>query len=90
MKNEDIINITKDISDRRQIIQNYYSTGSLDRDNAIKMIMQLRSTDIEVAEVTAAKLTVSRIPFNEATDQSVVNELQMQVDVLLAKLGLMK
>lgn len=87
MNDKELINITKDIADRSQIIQNYYSTGILDRDNAIKMIQQLRMTDSEVAEVTAIRLIVSSMPFNEASDQGIVNELQMQVEVLLAKLG---
>ena len=86
MKKENEIRILKDISDRIQIIRNYYSYGNLDRDTAIKMINHLRMTDEEVAEVTVVKLAVSSTPFSEATDQGIVDELQMQVYVLLAKL----
>ena len=82
----DVSSMTKDILDRRQIIQHYRLTGFLDRDNAIKKITELRLTDNEVAKVTTAALAVKSIPFSLASDQDIIGELQIQIDILTAKL----
>ncbi len=76
----------KDINERKQIIQSYRLTGFLDRDNATKKIVELRQTDSEVATVTTAGLAVKSIPFSQATDQEILGELQMQIEILTAKL----
>ena len=74
------------ISEREAIISTYKTTGYLDRDHAIEKIKELRITDNEVAAITTAKLAVSSIPFSRATNESIVSELQMQVDILKAKI----
>ncbi len=83
----DKTSILKDISDREQIILEYRRTGLLDRDKAIEKIKELRQTDAAVAVVTTERLAVSAIPFDKASDQAIVAELQMQVDILSAKLA---
>lgn len=82
----DKASILKDISDRTQIIQNYERTGHLERDEAISKIQELRLRDKDVAIITSAKLTVSATPFSQTPDQAIVAELQMQIEILTAKL----
>lgn len=82
----DKVTMLKDISEREQIIHNFQSTGYLDRKKAIEKIQELRLTDIEVARATAVRLAISSTPFQYVSDQGIVSELQMQIDVLNAKL----
>ena len=82
----DRASMLKDISDRTQIIRNYERTGHLDRDEAISKIQELRLTDKDVAKITSAKLAVSATPFSQTPDQAIVAELQMQIEILTAKL----
>ena len=78
--------ILKNISEREQMIRIYKATGQLDRNRAIEKIRELRLTDTEIAAETSARLAVSATPFDKASDQAIVAELQMQVDILSAKL----
>ena len=82
----DKASILKDISDREQMIRGYQLMGRLDRNKAIAKIQELRLTDAEVAMATTARLAVSATPFEQVPDQAIVAELQMQVDILAAKL----
>ena len=82
----DKMSMLKAISEREQIIHNYQITGYLDRNNAIEKIQELRVTDIEVSQATATRLAISSTPFQFVSDQGIVSELQMQVDILNAKL----
>ena len=77
--------LLKDISERNQLLQDYQRTGWLDRDKAIRKIRELRATDIKVA--TAAAMTPARnqIPFDQASDQMIANELQGQLEYLVMK-----
>ena len=84
----DKVSILKDIDDRKQIIRNYELTGHLERNEAIKKIQELRLTDGDVAFITTAKLAVSATPFSQTPDQAIVAELQMQIEILTAKLML--
>ena len=43
-------------------------------------------TDEDVAKVTTTRLAVSSTPFSQASDNGIVAELQMQVDILTAKM----
>ena len=77
----------KDITDRVEIIQNYQNTGYLDRNKAIQMIKELRLTDNDVCKATVAGIAVGgSVPFDQISDQGIINELKMQVAVLTAKL----
>ena len=42
----DTASLLQDISDRRNIIEKYRTTGELERKDAIKKILKLRSTDL--------------------------------------------
>ena len=76
----------KDIKDREKIINDYRKIGYLDREKAITMIQSLRVNDKEVAQVTTVKLATGAIPFQQATNEDIIAELQMQIDILSAKL----
>lgn len=83
----DIDSIRKDIKERNEIINTYFSTRYLDRDKAIFKIMELRASNENVAAVTAVKLTQYSVPFSEVPDENIVEELKMQVDILSAELA---
>lgn len=83
----DIASIRKDIHERHQIINNYMNTRHLDREKAISKIQELRITDENVAAVTAVKLAQYSVPFSQVTDESIVAELKMQMDILTAELA---
>lgn len=85
-KSFDNASLIKDITERDNIIRNYQLYGFLDRDDAIKKIMELRS-DNDVATVTSINLSVSSIPFNQSTNDQIVGELAMQKDILESKLS---
>lgn len=80
----DIASIEKDIAERQQIITDYQMTRRLDRDKAIKKIMELRTTNIDVLTVTIANQ--SSIPLSNAPDEMLLNDLQMQINMLKAEL----
>ena len=83
----DIDSIRKDIQERQQMINEYQMTRRLDRDKAISKIQELRITNENVAAVTAVKLAQYSIPFSQATYESIVAELKMQMDILTAELA---
>lgn len=78
--------LAKDISERKEIISHYKTYGILDRDNAIKKIQELRIKDRDIAAATVVNLSVSSIPFNQSTNDQIINELTMQMNILTAKL----
>lgn len=82
----DNASLLKDITERDNIIRNYQLYGSLDRDYAIKKILELRISDNDVATVTSVNLSVSSTPFSQSTNDQIVAELAMQRDILKAKL----
>ena len=84
-KKYDKATLLKDIEERKRIIHEYQLTGRLDREKAIEKIKELRLTDEDVAKVTTTRLAVSSTPFSQASDNGIVAELQMQVDILSAK-----
>lgn len=87
MENQRILTIEHDIAERKDIVEKYYKFRIFDRDNAIKKIMELRSTNINVATVTSIELLVNSIPFENATDEQIIGELQMQIGVLAGELA---
>ena len=83
--------LIKDIAEREKIISDYKKYGVLDRDKAIKKLQELRIKDKEVEEITIAKLATfcirdSSIPFSMSSDEQIVAELDMQKEILKAKL----
>lgn len=83
----DIASLIKDIAERNEIILNYQKYGILDRCDAIQKIKNLRTKDSDIAKVTVEKLVISSTPFEKSTNEQLVDELAMQRDMLLAKLG---
>ena len=81
----DKTSMLKDIKERRQITEKYQMTGILDREDAIQKIQLLRLTDNDVAAATATRLAVSSTPFSQTSDQGIIAELQMQVEILTVK-----
>ena len=82
----DKASLIKDINERENIVCNYQRYGVLDRDDAIKKIQELRIKGEDVLKVTSANLAVSSTPFNQSTNDQIVNELIMQRNILQAKL----
>lgn len=78
--------LIKDINERDDIIQNYRITRSLDRDNAIRKIMELRKTDDDIWRVAMIQTALSPMSPYQATNEQIVNELIIQNAVLKAKL----
>lgn len=84
--NYDRASMLKDISERKQLIDEYRSTGYLNRETAIRKIQELRLTDSDVSAATSIRLATSRTPFAQATDEAIAAELQMQIDILSMKM----
>ncbi|WP_278849347.1 hypothetical protein [Thomasclavelia spiroformis] len=82
----DVLEILNDIKERNDIIDTYRFSGYLDRDDAIHKILELRITDNQVREITTIKLSLHATSFVEASDEQIINELMMQVNILKSKL----
>lgn len=82
----DKVSLIKDIREIDSIVFNYQRYGSLDRNEAIRKIQELRITDKDIAAATAAGLAASSTPFCQSTNDQIVGELLMQRNILLAKL----
>ena len=82
----DTVSLIQNISERQNIIEKYRKTGDLDRKDAITKILKLRGTDREVLLATSARLALSAIPFEHCSDEQIIAELKMQVEILAGKL----
>lgn len=83
----DATSIQKGIEERETIIDRFNRLGILDRDDAIRKILELRYTDGEVLAITAGNMIAGgSTSFSACPDSKLVGELQMQVDILKAKL----
>lgn len=82
----DTESLIKDIKERDDIIRKYNLYGLLDRDDAIRKIMELRSRDIDIYRITVAGLAISSTPFNIATNEQIIRDLETQKNILEAKL----
>ena len=78
--------LIKDIAEIEKIISDYKKNGVLDRDKAINKIQELRIKDKEVEKITIAKLATFSIPFSMSSDEQIGAELDMQKEILKAKL----
>lgn len=80
----------KDIRERKELIHQFWQTGRLDRDKTIKKIVELRVSDQTVMTLEHLQMSASpapRIPLERATDAELVEQLNVQVAALEAKLG---
>ena len=87
-KNEyDKASIVKDIAEREAIIQRFYATGELDREDAIRKFLALQSKDHEAANAMRMKcIQHGCIDIHSADNNTIVDNLQFQVDFLKTKL----
>ena len=84
------IKMNKDLSDRQQIIDEFNRTRYLDRSKAIPMIQSLRLEDVDVMTATTAAHAAGGVTtWDRATDEEVVGELVLQVNVLRVKIDAM-
>ncbi|MBO4701105.1 MAG: hypothetical protein J5625_00445 [Lachnospiraceae bacterium] len=83
----DKLKIEYEIKERKDIIDKYLSEGTLDRGKAISKIQELRGKDMNVAVVTGATMLFGITSSEEATNERIIEELQMQIDILLAELA---
>ena len=83
----DTASIQKSIEEREKMINWFKAFGTLDRDDAIHKILELRNTDQDVLTVTAGTMMAGgSTPFSDCPNAQLVNELQMQANILKAKL----
>ena len=82
----DKVSLIKDIREIDRITINYQRYGSLDRNEAIRKIQELRINDKDIAVATAVRLAASSTPFSQSTNDQIVGELLMQRNILQAKL----
>ncbi len=74
------------IKERKDIIDKYYETGQLDRDEAVKKIKELRKTDKNVLTVAIMQQVGGSIPLEQAPDNGLIKELENQIRLLEMKL----
>lgn len=80
--------IGAEIAKRESIIENYSRTGFLDRGTVISLIKNLKETDIDVNAVSSLKeMQCGTIDLNIAPNDTLIFNLQIQLDVLKAKLA---
>lgn len=83
----EIIKLTKDIEDRASIINSFTSNNTLDRERVIGMILDKRKEDPRVAIATAAYQTGRKVlPIEMVSDESLVQELLLQIETLKMEL----
>jgi len=73
----------KDIAERQQIIYDYRTYGEIDRANAINKIIELRTTNEQVAMAQWIECASQpSIPFEQVTNEQLINELEKQIAIL--------
>ena len=84
----DKLSLTQDIVERENIVNQFQTTGFLDRNEAIEKITALQITDAELALATKAKQAISgSVNLYQADDNLIVTNIQFQIDFLKAKLA---
>ena len=87
-RNFDKLSVTKDIAERQNIIHKFETTGFLDRNEAINKVTSLQITDAELLTATKLKQAASgSVNLYQADDNTIISNLQFQVDFLISKLG---
>lgn len=83
----DTTKTTKDLYERKQIVNNYMINRFLDRGTIIKMIKELQESDADVlAATTAARLLNGTVILDTADDNTLIDNLNLQIRVLEGKL----
>lgn len=82
------LKIDNEIAKRKNIISDYYRTGVFDRETAKNLIKNLKKTDVDVKAVSSLKeMQCGTIDLNIASNDTLIFNLQIQLDVLEAKLA---
>ncbi len=82
----DTESLIKDIKERDDIIRKYNLYGLLDRDDAIRKIMELRAKDKEVLQIAIENMTGPIALLDQLTNDQLAKELSAQITILLIKL----
>lgn len=83
----DYYSMTKDILERKQMISDYFTRGIIDRNKVIDKIKELQTTDVEVSAATAtAQIIVGSVDLGYADNNTLIKNLQFQINVLEGKL----
>lgn len=83
----DIFNTTRDIQERAQIIHDYATYGTLDRQKAISKITELQHKDAEVTAATAtAQILCGSVALECADNNTLIENLRFQISILEGKL----
>lgn len=86
-ENSEVLNITKDIQERKQIIHDYITYGILDRNKVIQKIRELQSTDSDVIAATVVMQATRGYAMLECLDDNtLIENLQFQTNILKGKL----
>lgn len=84
----DKLSVINDINERQNIIRQFETTGFLDRNKAMNKITSLQITDTELLTATKLKQVASgSVNLYQADDNTIISNLQFQVDFLISKLG---
>ena len=80
--------VEKDIKELNDMISDYYRRGSLsDREKAYRKILELRIKEPDLnAAAKVMQAVHGTVPFEQATDEAIVEEMRTQVLYLTKKL----
>lgn len=81
----DMSDLAKSIEERQLIIDRYIQTKYLDREDAIRKIIELRKSDAKVSAIYA--VAPKGRPLEEYPDSVLVENLKMQVTILETELA---
>ena len=79
------ISLLKDIQDIDDILNQYNRNGVLDRKRAIDKIRELQLTNRNIGTAVAKTIPFSFIPFNKASNDQLVCELNAYEAILMEK-----
>lgn len=83
----DFYNMTKDIQERKQMIDDYRTYGILDRNKVIDKITELQHKDVEVSTATNTVQAIQgAVILNYADNNTLIENLLFQINVLEGKL----
>lgn len=83
----EILDLNKNIQERKQLIQDYIAYGILDKHKVIEKIRELQTTDLDITAATATVQAIrGAVILEYADDNTLIENLQFQIDILEGKL----
>lgn len=83
----EILDLNKNIQERKQLIQDYIAYGILDRHKVIEKIRELQTTDVDITVATATvQIMRGAVILEYADDNTLIENLQFQINILEGKL----